>query len=283
MDLSKQIKLKIKEALSEDLGSGDVTANSLVPENYRAKAYIEARQDGILAGLPVAEEVFKTLDSAVELVREKEDGSLLQKGDRVLLLSGPARSILSGERLALNLLMRLSGIATATGKFVAKAKPYGVKILDTRKTIPLWRELEKYAVRQGGGHNHRMGLYDQVLIKENHIQVVGTARKAVEKARAEVPSSIKIEVEVESVAQCEAVLPAQPDIILLDNMTPDEVKEAVELCRPHPKIELEVSGGVHLDNIDPYLKTGVHRISIGALTHSVTAFDFSLLVEEMAE
>lgn len=281
MTLSSHIKTNLEKALAEDVRYGDITTESTVPAYCRAQARIEARQEGVVSGLKVAREVFRLVDSSVAFRPVVADGDSVESGSALAQISGPARAILTGERLALNLLMRLSGVATATKKLVDILDKPSVKLLDTRKTTPLWRELEKEAVRHGGGHNHRMGLFDMVLIKENHIRVAGSAQEAVIKARLRAPSHISIEVEVESLDECRSVLQANPDVILLDNMSPKEVEEAVKICRDHHKpILIEVSGGITEDTIHRYGQTGVDRISVGAVTHSASAFDLSLLIEE---
>ena len=282
MDLNvEDIKPLVELALREDIGEGDITSNILVPSGCKAKGLITVKGKGIVAGLSVAELVFKTVDSAVEFTPLLADGKKVEVGECVAEVVGMARAILAGERTALNFLGRLSGIATKTAGFVKKVSPYNTKIMDTRKTTPGWRMLEKYAVRAGGGYNHRMGLYDAVLIKDNHLKIVKVeVADVVKEMRAGVPASIKIEVEVENVSELEAALSGEPDIIMLDNMSVNEVKKAVEVVRKSGcNVQVEVSGGITLENVEEYANTGVDMISIGALTHSVHSLDVSMEME----
>lgn len=272
----------IQKALEEDLGrEGDLTSQALSDPSCKVKALIIAKERGVLAGLPFAKEVFDQLDKTVEFEALLKDGSPLEKFAPVAQINGPARAVLSGERLALNLLMRLSGIATATKKFVDPASSQNIRILDTRKTSPTLRDMEKYAVRMGGGENHRQGLFDQVLIKENHIKVAGSVKRSLELVKEKVPSDVKIEIEVETLDELREVMAFHPHIVLLDNMAPEQIREALEILKDSPEIEVEVSGGVNLENIDQFLIPGVHRIAIGALTHSAPSLDFSLQVQEV--
>ena len=277
----EEIKPLVELALREDIGRGDVTSNAIISPECKAKGLIIVKGKGIVAGLSVAELVFKTVDSAVEFTLLLADGKKVEVGECVAEVVGNARAILAGERTALNFLGRLSGIATKTASFVEKVNLYDTKIMDTRKTTPGWRVLEKYAVRAGGGYNHRMGLYDAVLIKDNHLKIVrGEAADVVKKMRAGVPASIKIEVEVENVSELEIALRGKPDIIMLDNMSVNEVKKAVEVVRKSGcNVQVEVSGGITLENVEEYANTGVDMISIGALTHSVHSLDVSMEME----
>lgn len=280
-------------ALEEDLNAaGDLTSDLLIPVERIGAAVFVARQPGVLAGLPAAELIFALVDPTLVFESVCADGSLLKPGDRVAVLSGKARSILRGERTALNFLQHLSGIATQTRRYVDAVAGLPCRTLDTRKTLPGWRLLEKYAVRQGGGFNHRMGLYDGILIKDNHLAalapplsppVSGGDRggnplaESVQRARGKHGAAVPVEIEVDTLAQLELVLKAQPDIILLDNMPPDVMREAVrrrnELA---PRVLLEASGGITRDTVRAIAESGVDRISIGALTHSAPALDIGL-------
>ena len=273
----------IEMAFAEDLANtGDLTCQALIPEAARAEVLVVARQEGILAGGPVAQMVFARLDPQVKWRQEVPDGSLLSQGTCVARVSGPLRSLLTGERTALNFLTHLSGVATWTRRFVDAVKPALVQILDTRKTHPGWRVLEKYAVRAGGGTNHRLGLYDGCLIKDNHLAAWAAESKtpkiadAVRQARSRVGEGIPVEVEVDTLEQLRDALEGRPDIVLLDNMPPAILREAVALRNQlAPDILLEASGGITLDTIAEIAKTGVERISIGGLTHSAPACDLA--------
>jgi nicotinate-nucleotide pyrophosphorylase (carboxylating) len=267
----------IENALKEDIGTGDITTDALVPDALVSTATMVAKADGIVAGIEVAEAVFRYLSSEIAWKPFVQDGDKIKKGDLLVEMSGPFRALLSGERLALNFLQRMSGIATATGLFVEEVAVYGTKILDTRKTAPGLRILDKYAVKAGGGENHRIGLYDMVLIKDNHIKVAGGITKAVEQIRERVQSGIKIEVETTSVAEVMEALDAKADIIMLDNMSNEEMKACVELISHRAKVE--ASGNMNLERVKAVAATGVDYISIGALTHSVTALDISMNIK----
>ena len=260
-------------ALAEDVGKGDVTTVATVPEGKEGRAVIIAKAYGIVCGLPIMAEVFRQVDEAIRLTHLASDGEPVAPGDVVAALSGPLRGILTAERTALNFLTHLSGIATLTARFVDVVAPYRAVILDTRKTTPGWRILEKYAVRCGGGRNHRMGLYDMVLIKDNHIAACGSLAEAVRRVRG-AGVSVPIEVEVRTLAELEEALSLGVDRILLDNMDIPTLREAV--ARAKGKVELEASGGVGLENVAEIAACGVDYISIGALTHSAPALDFSL-------
>lgn len=280
----------IKAALKEDIGKGDVTTSALVDKLSSADACIVAKEDCVVCGLEVAEWVMSQVDYSVRFKPNCSDGTFVGAGKDIAFVEGHVASILRAERTMLNFLTMLSGIATLTKKFVDKAKPYGVKIMDTRKTLPLLRYLQKYAVASGGGTNHRMGLYDQVLIKDNHINyqqsVFGNqSRKAdrlgvkeiVELCRKQVQKGTVIEVEVESLTDFRSALAAKPDIIMLDNMSVKEVAACVEI-RTMAKVRplLEVSGGITPDTVENYARTKVDMISVGSLTASVTSIDMSL-------
>lgn len=269
-------------ALEEDLGAvGDLTSEVLIPAERIGAAVLVARQPGVLAGLPAAELTFALVDPTLVFEPVRADGSLLQPGDRLAVVSGRTRSILSGERTALNFLQRLSGIATQTRRYVDAIAGLPCRILDTRKTLPGWRLLEKYAVRQGGGHNHRMGLHDGILIKDNHLaalrESVDPVNEAVQLARQKHDTSVPLEIEVDTLAQLEIALKAKPDIVLLDNMPPSDLREAVRHRNAlAPGVLLEASGGVTLDTVRAIAESGVDRISVGDLTHSAPALDIAL-------
>jgi len=274
----------IRLALHEDLaGRRDLTTSAVIPEAAVGSVSIVARRPGVVSGLPIVPLVFQDVDPTVRVELQAADGDAVQRGTVVAVLTGPTRSLLIGERTALNFLTHLSGVASLTRTFVDHVRGTRAKILDTRKTLPGWRSLEKYAVRCGGGVNHRMGLYDGVLIKDNHLAAwIGlenrpTLREAVSRARAVSPPDVTIEVEVDSLEQLRDVLQASPDIVLLDNMSPAVMSEALSIRdRLAPGVQLEASGGVTLDTVAAIAATGVDRISIGALTHSAPALDLAL-------
>lgn len=273
--ITKQI---IKKALVEDIGTGDITTKAVIPADRRVQGVILAKEVGVIAGLQIAKEVFRQVDRRVKFVPKVKDGTRVRKGEVIAVVSGPARGILTGERVALNFLQRLSGIATLTNQFVAQVTSLGsqVKILDTRKTTPGLRVLEKYAVRVGGGVNHRMGLYDAVLIKDNHIRITGGVKNAVVAAKLALPHK-PIEAEAKTIPQVKEAIAARVDKILLDNMSVKTLRQAVKLCK-QAKVWTEASGGVSLANVRKIAKTGVDAISIGALTHSAKALDISLKI-----
>lgn len=273
----------VRSALAEDLREiGDLTCQALIPEGDQAEVQVVARQAGVLAGMGVAALVFETLDPTVCWQSLLDDGADLNAGTVVATVAGPLRSLLSGERTALNFLTHLSGVATLTRQFVDAVAGTNAHVLDTRKTLPGWRVLEKAAVRAGGGRNHRMGLYDGVLIKDNHLAAWSAAgdgatiAEAVRQARQVAPAGVSIEVEVDTLEQLADALDAPPDIVLLDNMAPETLREAVALRdRTAPGVHLEASGGITLEIIGDIAATGVERISIGALTHSAPALDLA--------
>lgn len=269
----------IKNALQEDIGTGDMTTTSTVPAGSVTKGFIYAKEGGIVAGLPIAKRVFEILSNEVEFTAQKADGDRITKGDILATVSGPAQAILTGERVCLNLLQRMSGIATRTAGIADILAKYKTVVVDTRKTTPGLRILEKYAVTIGGGKNHRFGLYDAVLIKDNHIKVSGGIQKAISLAKASAPHTMKIEVEVENLAGVKAALEAKADIIMLDNMSLEMIREAVKII--DGRVTVEVSGGVNESNVLDYAKAGVDIVSVGALTHSVKALDISLDVGEI--
>ncbi len=264
----------IKRALEEDIWTGDITTEATIPEERQAVARVWTKVDGVIAGLPLFKQVFLQVDPTLQVELLVDDGFVATAGTTLAHISGSARSILQAERVALNFLQRLSGIATRTSRLAEAIKFYQARIVDTRKTTPGLRMLEKYAVRMGGGYNHRFGLYDAVLIKDNHIAVAGGIKEAVTAVRRRIGHTTKIEVEVETLEQlCEA-LESRADIIMLDNMSIDTMKEAVK--QAHGKAILEASGGISEENIVEVAKTGVDYISVGAITHSVRALDISL-------
>nr|WP_241392398.1 carboxylating nicotinate-nucleotide diphosphorylase [Anoxybacter fermentans] len=264
----------IRIGLKEDLGTGDVTTDSVVPEDHWSEAYITAKEEGVVAGLPLAQKIFEYIDPHLRFEAIRKDGDRVKFGDHLAKITGATRSILKGERLALNFLQRLSGIATKTAYYKSLVEDYSVRIVDTRKTTPGLRILEKYAVRVGGGHNHRMGLYDAVMIKDNHIEAAGDIRTAVELARKAIPHTMKIEVEVEDLEGVKEALEAGADIIMLDNMSLEMMKKAVEMI--NGRAIIEASGGITDENIKDVAATGVDVISMGALTHTVKSLDISL-------
>ncbi|TMV44300.1 carboxylating nicotinate-nucleotide diphosphorylase [Paenibacillus mesophilus] len=275
--LSKHIRLW----LEEDIGTGDVTTMTTIPLDQQSKGIIHVKESGVAAGMPVAEQVFRIVDPTLVFIAKVQDGAAVEKGTVLAEVSGSTRSILLGERLALNLLQRLSGIATRTRQYVDALKGFPVRLVDTRKTTPGHRALEKYAVRVGGGHNHRFGLYDAVMIKDNHIKGAGGITAAITAARAQIPHTMKIEVEVEGFDQLDEALGAGADIIMLDNMAPDAMKRAVDIIKGRaPHTVVEASGSVTLETIENIARSGVDVISVGRLTYSVQALDISLDLNE---
>lgn len=272
----EKLKRQIREWIDEDIGFGDISAQATISPTEDATGIIYAKDSGVIAGMAVAKLVFEAIDPRLILSPEVQDGQQIETGTVLLEVQGNAQSILTGERLALNLLQRLSGIATMTYQYVNRAKKGNplVRVVDTRKTTPGLRMLEKYAVKMGGGHNHRFGLYDAVMIKDNHIKAAGGILEAVQAARNYIPHTMKIEVEVESIAEVKRALEAKADIIMLDNMEIMAMEEAVSLIGGQAIVE--ASGGINLDTITDIAATGIDVISVGALTHSVKALDISL-------
>ncbi|MBL7068840.1 MAG: carboxylating nicotinate-nucleotide diphosphorylase [Candidatus Omnitrophica bacterium] len=271
----------IRSALKEDIGPLDVTTTAVIPKSARMRADILTKIGGIVCGLPICEAIFELLDRDIKFKPQVNEGDSVNEGKVLCYLEGPARPILTGERTALNFLGRLSGIATETRKFVEKAEPYDVRIMDTRKTTPGLRYLEKYAVRVGGGYNHRMGLWDQVLVKDNHLKAVNCQLSAVSKLlkdiRKKIQKNTKIEIEVESLKEFEEALKGSPDIIMLDNMKPEDVKAAVNIRNKKGRSPLlEVSGKIDIENIEEHAKQRPDIISVGTLTHSAKSLDVSL-------
>jgi len=264
----------IKSFLKEDMPMGDITTDNLIDMKSTSEARLIAKEKGIVAGLDVARRVFEILDENVEFVKKVEDGMLVQPGDAIAEIKGNTRALLKGERTALNLIQRLSGVATKTNELSEKIKELPAKIVDTRKTTPGLRALEKYAVRVGGGQNHRFCLSDGVLIKDNHIKAAGGIKKAVEIIRNRIPHTIKIEVETETLEQVQEALDAGADIIMLDNMSLDMMKKAVDLINGRALVE--ASGNVNINTVYDIALTGVDIISVGGITHSVKALDISM-------
>lgn len=269
----KSAEVLFELAYAEDIGDGDITTNNLIPPDTNKTAIFVAKEEGVVAGLPIAEMVFKKFDKNLEWNVIMPDGSKVKPGDVLVEFKGNYRALLTGERKALNFLQRLSGIATYSNQCMQEVNGYKVEILDTRKTLPGYRHLDKYAVRMGGASNHRFGLYDMVMIKDNHIQVAGGIKQAVEAIRTRIPKSIKIEVETTNLDQVKEALEADVDIIMLDNMSSKLMIEAVALIDRRAKVE--ASGNMTLKRIRKVAATGVNYISIGALTHSVKALDIS--------
>ncbi|MGX9424909.1 carboxylating nicotinate-nucleotide diphosphorylase [Bradyrhizobium sp. LeoA1S1] len=265
----------VRTALLEDLGrAGDITADAIVPADQRASLALRARQPGVVAGLDVARCAFQTISPAIRIEIERPDGSVVAPGDTIATINGPARALLTGERTALNFLCHLSGVATATASLVTAVKGTRAQIVCTRKTTPGLRALEKYAVRAGGGSNHRFGLDDAVLIKDNHIALAAGIRTAIERAKAHVGHLVKIEVEVDTLAQLEEALALGIDAVLLDNMTVDDLRQAVTMTRG--KVITEASGRITAATAPAIAATGVDLISVGWVTHSSAALDIGL-------
>lgn len=275
---SVQIEHIIAQALEEDLGQGDVTTKALISPNVKAGGCLIAKSGGVVAGVKIVEMVFHHVDSLLKFEKHVCDGDKVEQGDTVAVVKGQASSILKAERTALNFLQHLSGIATETAKYVEAVFGTNARILDTRKTVPGLRLLEKYAVRMGGGYNHRQNLGSGVLIKDNHLAAVRaegiSLEEAIKQTRTNVPMNLKIEVEVKTVEQAQEALKGGSDIILLDNMGIEDMRRVVELTRGQALTE--ASGGISLDNVRSVAETGVDFISIGSLTHSVKAMDISL-------
>jgi nicotinate-nucleotide pyrophosphorylase (carboxylating) len=275
----RKFKLRklIEEALAEDVGLGDVTTGSVLNGDETGTARALAKQDMIVSGIEVFKEVFLFLDENISFTNELKDGDRALKGDTIIEISGSLESILTAERVALNFLQRMCGIATLTRKYVDEIEGTKTAILDTRKTTPCMREIEKYAVKTGGGRNHRFGLYGGVLIKDNHISAAGSISNAVKRVVGNVPPALKIEVEVKNKKEIEEALASGADIIMFDNMTTNEIKEGVLLVGG--RAITEASGNVTLLNVSEIAETGVDFISIGAITHSVPSSDISLMIE----
>lgn len=267
----------IKLALAEDIGTGDISTAFLELEAEHSEAYMVAKASGVIAGAEIARQVFKTVDPELKITLYRKDGDRVQPKDEIMRIEGRSASILMAERTALNFIQRMSGIATKTAALVQAVEGSTIKILDTRKTTPLLRELEKYAVRVGGGFNHRFGLYDMVMLKENHIRAAGGITAAVQRIKRH-NTTYKIECEVTNPAELDEAVAAGVDRVMLDNMKPAQIRAAVR--KYAKKVELEVSGGINEENAPVYAKMGLHYISSGALTHSYKSLDISLLFKE---
>lgn len=276
---TKNVKDLIKKAFDEDVRTGDVTTNAIVGESACAEAVWISKEKGRVAGLEIARLVYEWLDSKITWNPHIEDGDIVDISSEIVTIKGSGRAILTAERIALNIAQRMSGIATITNKFVEAVKPYNAQILDTRKTAPGFRQLDKYAVKAGGGTNHRMGLYDLAMIKDNHIEAAGSITKAVSKVRSRDPE-IRIEVETTTIEEVKEALKAGADIIMLDNMNSDLMSEAVALI--DGRAETEASGNITLERVRDVAETGVDYISVGALTHSVQAFDISQQIKKIS-
>jgi len=293
----EKIDALIQLAIQEDIGIGDITTENLIPDSLIAEGAFIVKESGVIAGLPVVEYFFSKLDKGVSLKQNVKDGTFVKKGETIASINGRAKTLLSGERIALNFLQRLSGIATLTAQFVERIKPLKTAIMDTRKTIPGWRYLEKYAVAMGGGVNHRMGLYDQVLIKDNHLDIlkvetglkpvstsshISIIEKAVSVLRQKIKNGILVEVETRTREEVADALKAEVDIILFDNMNIAQLDEAVKMVKNWKPSKAgrrpltEASGNITMENVHLVAQTGVDRISAGAITHSAKALDISL-------
>ncbi|OHC05075.1 MAG: nicotinate-nucleotide diphosphorylase (carboxylating) [Planctomycetes bacterium RIFCSPLOWO2_12_FULL_40_19] len=286
----EEIKEIVQLAIKEDIGDGDITSNIFIPDDSESEGALIAKEAGIVAGLPVAGYVLLQIDKDLIFTSNIEDGSRVERGTEIARVKGLTISLLSAERVVLNFLQRLSGIATATNRFAEKVKGYKAQIMDTRKTTPGWRYLEKYAVRVGGGVNHRMGLYDHILIKDNHLKIMesekenGAIVRLVKKARKQIENGTLIEAEVEDLSQVKDVADAGVDIILFDNIEPSKIRKAINMVKEYEKnqgartgkaILTEASGNITIQNVEDYAKAGVDRISVGAITHSARALDIS--------
>ncbi|MFF2484472.1 carboxylating nicotinate-nucleotide diphosphorylase [Paenibacillus sp. NPDC058071] len=278
---NEALRSQIRHWLTEDIGNGDITTASTIPAGSQSKAVIHVKESGVVAGLPVAQLVFEVVDPSLRFEAKVKDGYRVEKGTVIAVVEGGTHSLLTGERLALNLMQRMSGIATKTSAFVEALAGLPVRLVDTRKTTPGHRQLEKYAVRVGGGANHRFGLYDAVMIKDNHIKGAGGITAAVQAARAHIPHTMKIEVETESFDQIEEALACGADIIMLDNMSAPQMTEAVARIKAHsPHVIVEASGNVRLDTVRGIAECGVDVISVGGLTYSFQSLDISLDLNE---
>jgi nicotinate-nucleotide pyrophosphorylase (carboxylating) len=270
----------IRSALQEDLGGyGDISSKYLISQEHMSSAFIicKEKEETVLSGIDIAGFIFEELDSSISYKKMFEDGQVVKYPDIVSRITGPSQSLLAGERTCLNFIQHLSGVATFTAKFASIASKYNVKITDTRKTKPMLRKLEKYAVVCGGGFNHRFGLFDGVMLKDNHIAAAGGIKNAIESVRNNIPHGTKIEIEVKNFAELDEAIESKADIIMLDNMHTEDIKKAVNIIREQTKsIIIEASGGINLSNFESYCRTGVDLISAGCLTHSAPAADFSM-------
>ena len=274
---SKALKTLVDMAIAEDLGTGDITSEALISNQIMVKAFLIAKAPGIIAGLPLADFIFSTIDKNCHFKALVKEGAHVEPKTKIAEVTGAYKSLLMAERTVLNFVQRFSGIATETALFVSQTKGTKTQILDTRKTLPAYRVLDKYAVKVGGGTNHRFGLYDMVMLKENHIEVAGGITNAVMQVRAKVNHNIKIEVETKNLEEVKEALSNGVDVIMLDNMPLDTMRKAVKLI--NGKLKVEASGNMTLNRIAEVAATGVDFISVGALTHSVDALDISMLIE----
>ena len=274
---SPALKTLVNLAIAEDIYTGDITSDAIISNQINVKAYLIAKAPGVVAGLPLADYIFKNIDAQIQFKTLVKEGTFVSPKTKIAEISGAYKSLLMAERTVLNFVQRLSGIATETALYVAETKGTNTHILDTRKTLPGYRALDKYAVKVGGGTNHRFGLYDMVMLKENHIEVAGGITKAVLQVRKKVNSDIKIEVETKNLAEVQEAINNQVDVIMLDNMALNTMREAVILI--NGKAKVEASGNMTLNRIADVAATGVDFISVGALTHSVSALDISMLIE----
>lgn len=273
----KYINSLIDIALEEDVRDGDITTNSLIPESTMAVATMTAKADGVIAGLPVARMVFEKMHAETKWTEHIKEGDKVKKGDLIATIESTYRTLLTGERLALNFLQRMSGVATETSKYVAELQGYSTEILDTRKTLPCFRLLDKYSVKTGGGTNHRIGLFDLAMIKDNHIKVAGSIANAVKQVRSSISKDIKVEVETTTLDEVAQAIEAGADIIMLDNMSNEMMSEAVKMI--DGKAKTEASGNMSIPRLKGVASTGVDFISVGALTHSVMALDISMNIQ----
>lgn len=271
-----EIDTIIDAAIKEDMPEGDITSESLVPPESVSKAILLAKENGILAGIDVAARVFWKIDPHIDFIKDIEDGSAIRPGDTLARMEGLSVSLLKAERTALNFLQRMSGIATLTQRFVKSIEGFQTKILDTRKTTPSLRSLEKYAVKMGGGANHRLNLSDMVLIKDNHLKIVGNISEAVQRARDKVGPDVKIEVETTTLDEAKEAVLSGADMIMLDNMSPERMKEVVDWV--DGRVPLEASGNIKMSTLKEIASTGVNFISVGGLTHSYQSLDISMEV-----
>ncbi len=283
MSMEDSMRAAVRAALAEDVGTGDVTTDSTVPEGQCSRARIVAKEDGVISGLKVAEAVFRELDPDIEVNSRVIDGERVVSGDLVVELKGRTRAILTGERVALNFLARLSGIATMTARYADVLRGTGVVLLDTRKTTPGLRLLEKHAVAAGGGANHRIGLWDMALVKENHITAAGGIGPAITSVRSRYPD-LAIEIEVRNLEELNEALDVGIDRVMLDNMSVDEMRQAIRMAGAHEHAaDVEISGGVSLESLAAIAELGPTFISVGALTHSAPALDLSLIVKDIED
>ena len=280
MQYENLIDKLIDLALEEDINTGDVTTESIIPESMNAVATMTAKQEGVISGLEVVKKVFDRFQNDVVFIPYFKDGDFVQKGDVILRVEASYPTFLRGERLSLNIFQRMCGIATETGKYVKELAGTSTQLLDTRKTAPGLRVLDKLAVKHGGGTNHRMGLYDMAMIKDNHIKMAGGITKAVEQVRSHIPATIKVEVETTNLAEVDEAIAAGADIIMLDNMDNATMAKAVEVIRASGKgVKTEASGNMSIPRLKEVAATGVDFISVGALTHTVKAMDISMNIQ----